>query len=1068
MRLRTHSGWLVILAFVIGLTSVGCQRQRAETTLRKTTQKISDIKQNYDGLKHEPDRINAIEQKIDQANQTLATDAGQALSLANEAKAQTEQVYEAVKPAQANALFSQAEQEIAVARLNDLPRRDSERFQRVGDLKGQADTSRGANKWDDMIKYSRQIIDEVKTGLSPLKNEADRKRTDAEQRLTDLNREGGRIYVPEVVIAVEDDITRAKQISDADRDYILAANRFQDAKNKAEQGINMAMREKAREHLEEIEGFITSAVLEGVKQFKQQDYDKIIKQYEGLVADYNAGAYSRVITGAEQVTPQAKTLVVETKRAASDDRILLLQSNIRELEDGGILEYIPDSLGRLRDLLAQATQIRRNDDEPSFDQIKQLSIRASDEYDRQRGAFESLANDRIREARDSLDKSRAVFDQMDRIFDAIDGPMSEDELAFENQKKTRQVELGKQLEDASNALIVADQRKNQSNFRGAIVLAGDVRKLSDNTLSEIYHTVAHNASIELAKLISRYEREGARQYAPDELARATSKLEDVKGSTASREYQRAVAQSAEARADVELMAQRIAGRANEDILEARKALESASSERTRRFRPNELAQVAALIGEASADLQADRLKPALEKASSATTLARTAETEAAMLSAQEGIAKATAGLTRAQSAGAESYAGREMEDARRLLGSSRALFASGDFVKADELAASSITRSQNALYKNIDEADREIATATAVGGWNSKSGKLASANNKARQARALLDQGEYAKSSKLAASAESTARGVSKSAKRANFNDRVDVVKGSLSEGTEQGINFFQTDESIRARRGLTDLRNQYSSKEYDRVMKEIEGLEASLRETLSKTPEVVETAADNLDRRLTTLVDAGAASYAAPEIEEAKNGIRFARLDYRRGAYRSAHSNLTKAAKLTRLTEFRKAHTEYSADLRGMFEEYRALQLKFQNVLTLDPTELKALAVGTNGAAQSVAISAQITPSQFRNAVEGLYARSLELKSPENMEDLHQLVVAAFAEGRLAAIYFERLSILNRMAVDEAHRVIDQGYYRMNNSNRMVTDIQNQLIYDEVRFRLARVNSAAITNSIE
>ncbi|MCC6546767.1 hypothetical protein IT570_06315 [Candidatus Sumerlaeota bacterium] len=1067
MRLKNYSALLLVLLSVVVFTS-GCTQQRAKNKLTKASQKVADIKNSYDGLKYEEAAIKGIEQKIDSANQQLAADASQALATAQQADAETEQVLTRVKSAHGNALYTQSEQEIAVARRNRLDRNDSVRFQKITEIKKQADEARAENKWEDVIKYARQVIDEVRIGIEPLKNEADQRQAEATQRLTELNREGGRELAPEIIIAVEDEIASAKKVSQEERDYNLATNGFQAAKAKADQGINQVLREKARIGIERIEGLLTSSVIEGVKQFKPEAYDRITKVYDELVRENEAGGYTRVITGVTNIEPEAKQLVIDTKRAASDDRIQSLQSNIKELEQGGILEYLPSSLDNLRASLAKEEETRKADDEAAFDSIKQMSIEASDEYDRVRGQFEGLANDRIREARNSVDKSRAVFEKMDTIFDPIEGPMDEDQQAFENQKQARKTQLGKQLETATDNLGASDLRKNQGNFRGAIVLAGEVRQLSEETLAEIYHTVAHNAGIELSKLVSRYERDGARVHAPEELARATSKLEQVKASVAQRAYQRAVEESAEARADVELLAQRIAGRAAENIRDANVALEAASTDNVRRFRPEAPPAIAALIQEASVDLQNNNLKLALEKAADATQKAKLAQSEADKLSADENLAKATQSIADAEASGAIVHGGRDIEDARRLASSSRDLYANQDYARADQQARSAVEHAQAGLYAKITEAEQEIATATSVGGWDNNTKKLSAANDKVREARVKLQAKQYSESSALADEAANEARAVAKSSKRKNFNARVKSINKDVIEGTKQGTNFFQVDESVRVRQSLAALKSDYSPNEYDRVMAEISKVEADFGETLTKTPEVVNSAADSIDARLNKLVEGGADSYAAPEIKEARDDVRYARLDYRRGAYRSTHIHLLNAAKLTLLTEFRRDHTSYSAQVQEIFRDYRALQLKFANVLSLDPKELEELAIAVDGSSRVTSISAQVTPSQFREGVEQLYSRALLLSPPASLEKLNEIFVASIAEGRLAGMYFERLAVLNRMSTDDAKSNIDQAYYRINLSNEMVTDIQRQLGYDQVRFRLARIGDNTITNSLE
>lgn len=1035
----------------------GCQKMRAETSLKKTSQTVSKIEEVYGGKTHDPDKITAIRQTIDRANGLLATDASQALVEAQNAARDTEQLLESVRPKQANDLYNKAQEEIRVATFNDLPRIANDRYTRIQEINKEAGKAKDENRWDDVISRSNEIIQEVATGLSTLKQGAERNRLDAEGSLNELRQIGGPVYVPEVVISVQDQINGAVKIAEKERDYTLAANKFAEAKVHAEEGITQVRREQAREKIEQIEGLLATALVEGVKQFKPEDYENSNRLLKTLADDYNRGSFTTVIEGAELLIPRAQTLVIETKRAASDDRISTMLRNINELQDGGILEYLPGSLDRLQAFLASAQETRKRNVEEAFDEIKRVSVDAADEYDRVRGNFQQLAQDRIRDGKSSLEATRAVFEQMETIFDPIEGEMDSDQKAFEAQKSTRRVELGKGLEEANTNLLTADIRQQDGKFKGAIVLAEEVKRSSERILSEVYHVVGHNASIELAKLISRYERDGAREYAPEELQRSVTKLEEVKKTIADAQYQRSVSLAAEARADVELMAQRIAGRATVDLGEARRSFSSATSEKTRKYRAAMLDEVGSLIEKAEGDLQAGRLKLALETANRATTLANQAKKEANRLAADEQVTAAEMTLTTAQDAGAEVYAGRELEDARKLLTSARSVYAAEDYEKAEELASSARERAYAGLYKKINDAETEIASAKAVGGWDYSSSVLASANTKVREARIAMDEKRWNDAASLADSARSEASGLTVSAKANTFATRTAAIRANLDAGTQQGINFFQPEESIAIRKKLAELQNSYTDENYERVMVEVEKLEASLRGTLDGTSNLVYTVADQQEARAKRLEDAGATSYAAAELAQAKSSLEYARIDYKRGLYASAHKNLRKAIDLLDNASARDGQERYSSSVRELFAEYIALQLQFQNVLTLDPVELKNISIGANGAAQSVSISSQISPIEFRKGLDKLYTRALELKAPESMKNLHEGVITAFTEGRVAALHFEKLAILNRVARREAEELIDQAYIRMNKSNQIVTAIQQQLISDEVRFRLVQ-----------
>lgn len=1054
LNLRTPL-FLCLLAGVI-LSLASCYRQRAELTLRNVTEKITELDQNYDATFHEPQQFTAIQERVEQANNLLQSDPQQALDLANQADTEATQLIDSVKDDQATRMFSMANEEIKIADINDLRRIDPERNTRIRELKEQADAARADNDWDEVINVSRQIVNEVDNGLATLRNDAEQEREEAQDKQTELDQNGGRQYVPEIVIAVEDEISKAIQISEEDRDYQLAINKFREAISLAQRGIDQALREKSRQDLEEVEESLTTALIEGAQDFKPDEYERTFNLYEEMLAEYNEGRYSRVLEGVVQLRADARRLVIDTKREASRDRIQTIENNIRNLENDGILDYLPGILADLSGFLQNAQNLFRPEStEEDFDEIKNISIQAREELERVKQRYESVAVDRIRQAKNVLEEARALFDEMEGFFEE---PVSENatsaERAFFNQKQARQTEIGATLSEESTNLNLADLQRQQEQNRNAITLAEEVEASAEELIGEIFRLVAENANIELSKLISRYERDGAREFAPQELQRSRSALSEVQQLIQADQNRQATQRASNARAEIELMAQVIAGRATEDLREARAALAEAETEKTLQFRSEMLGQVRQLIGDAEEDLQQERLKLALEKARRATELSRQAQTESNLLSSKEEIDAAQIQLEQAQEAGAELYAGREIEEARRLLSSSRSLFAAEDYVKAEELAVSSAQRSRDALYNRIDQAETSISTARAIGGWDFNSRALGEASSKVREARELLEQGQYQQSESLAITAKNEADVLIDRVKDFNFNTSIQRIKNNLNEGTRQGINFFQPEESIAVRKQLSSLQNRYNRDDYERIMAEVEELEAELRTTLTETDTLVTTVAQQQQRRLDDLLDEGANLFATDQAAMARDNLKFALLDYKRGLYKSAHSNLDNAIDMIDEVERRLRFIQYTEQVNDLFATYRNVQDQFSAVLALDPSELKELAVGPNGAAQSVAISAQITPAQFRERIDELYSRSLIIEVPSELQKVHESVIQAFTEGRTAAFNFEKLAILNRLATSEAEQLIDSAYTRMNRSNRIVTEVQRQIITDETRFR--------------
>ncbi|MCC5877804.1 MAG: hypothetical protein JJU11_16410 [Candidatus Sumerlaeia bacterium] len=1070
-------GIFCILA-VVFTTAVGCKKQRAEITLRKTTQVVADIEQNYDGGDHEPDALSSVKSKVEQATNLLASDASTAFDIANQARSEADLLLERIKPTHADRVFTNAREEIRVADINNLRRIDPERYQRIIQLNNEANEGRTANDWDTVISRGNSIIQEVTSGLAELKARTERMGDEANLALTELIADDGRIYVPTMVNSIEVLIDQGQELYDRERDYGLAQNKYDEAKNTADEARQQVALEKSREGLEAAEENLTVALQEGVENFLPSRFENLLSIYEETLNQYNDGAFDNVLRNIESLLPGTADLVVDTKRLASDDRIQTINNNITQIENGGILEYIPGATDQLRSMRDEARSTRERDTEAAFDEVKGIYNNANEEYRRIRNNFQNVALNYIQSARRAHEITRAVYNEMLTIFDPIEGEMTSEQRAFENQKTARQTQLGQQLREADNQLENANRYLQQGDdFRSAILLAEEVESQSIGILADIYHTVAHNQVIELARLITAYELEGARQYAPEELNRSTATVEDVKAAIRSGsqltesearrdQFLLAVQLGAEARADTELMAQRIAGRATEDIQQARVTLSRAESDKTRRFRADLLKQVEDLIERAEGYRQRQELRLAVETAQRAETLAIQAEREAAQLSSQEQIEFASRMLVDAQAAGASLYAGRDVEQARRLLAQSRALFSSENYVQAETLARSSHRRAEAALYKRIDDAEAELATAIAVGGWEYDDRRLADANSRIREAIQRLRERRYEESERLAGESQVIAARLTHDARNHNFSERVRRIKSNLREGESKGLNFFQPEESIAIRHRLHDLENQFSQENYELVMTEIELIEGRLREVLEGTDPLVTTVASQQERRLDHLVQLGAARYSSVEVAHARDNLRFALLDYRRGLYKAAHSNLDNAIKTINVIEGRYRHQAYAAELTELFNEFDEMKRQFSVYLTRGPEEVRNLALSTESGTRALSFSSAMSPTEFREKSERLYVLAQEIEVPRGMEAIHESAIEAFGNVQLAALGFEKFVILDRMDRRTATEHVTQTYMQINRAVRAIGNIQQTLIVDEQRFRRVDGRAAILVRS--
>ncbi len=1047
---------LLILVLAVGLTA--CKGQRAKVALNKSQEIVAQL-EDLNAQLHAPEKLEQIRSLIDQTSGYLASGAdAQAFDTARQAKEMAEQALIEVETEEARRLWNKAEEDIRVADVNAVPRVDPDRYSRIRSLREEANTARSENKFRQVIRLCTEISQEVETAISPMKNDADRERITAEQKLQELKAAGGQVYDPESVINVQDIITRAEEITNEQRDYVLAANQYREAISTADNGLVNVQRLKGKEAIERIEELLAVALDEGAKQFRPDEYDRVIQLLTSLVQDFDEGRYTRVELSSKELLPRAELLVVNTKRDAADDRIQKLRSQISDFVDAGAREYLPGRVEVLDGILANMLQIRQADTEAAFDEIKVLHGQAQEESGKITAAFRTLADEAIRLATNELDTTDAVFGEMQGIYEPRE-VVPADMQPFESSKDARRIAIQQDIRQARASLEESRARRDEGRFRSSILLAQEQGRQAGEILSEIYDVVSGNAVIELSNLISRYERDGARVYAPEELARSNDDLEQVKSQRTAGDFYEATQTAASGRANIELMARRISGRAVEDLREARDLYSEISQGRTAELSAEMLSSVKELLDSAEVDLQQNRLKLALESANEAARIAGDAKTQADRKAAESAIELTDQTLAKANAANASLYAGRELESARNLIASARSLFDGEDYLKAEELALRASQQAEAALYKKISGAEAAIADAKAVGGWEYDSRGLGKASAETRQAISQLEAGQYDKSATMADSARRSAAGIARSSKTNNYREAIRRIQSNLEDGTRQGINYFQVGESIDVRRELAGIQNRWDIDDYDYIMAELNILEGFLRGVLDTTDDIVVTVAEQQGGRLDFFVEQGASDYAGELITTARDNLKFSLIDYRKGLYKSSHSSLTRAIHSVNEIERRYNQENYVDQIEGLFDDYELAQYRFRNVLALDPAELKALAFGSNSRGNLVAIASNSTPNDFRADVDLIYSRALNIEPPANMVRVHESVIEAINEGRIAAVHFEKFIILNEASNTEAERLIDAAYTRINKSNQIVQGLQRQFFGDEVRFRLVSAN---------
>lgn len=1039
----------LLVLFAVFLTACG-QETRARVRIQNATNLAAEL-ESYNAGTHAAGEFEQIRGLISQATTLInGGDAGGAIEPAKQAVEQAKALLPRVQEMEATAQVQAMEADIRVAQLNGLENTDPTRWARILELQGKANEQRGKNDFKAVIETSRTARGEVDNGIASLRNRADVARIEAQKEIDRLRSEGGPLWDPASVSSADSQMRAAGDVFEKDRNYGLSETRFREVAKVAQEGIRNTFRARSDKAIEDVTKNVDISKEEGGEKLAASEFERTTQLLASMKENRTKELYEAVLETANDARPRSEKLVEDTKRAASDVRLGEMRATIDTLTADGAREYLAARVGSLDSLLATATETRRADTVPAFDSVKELYLKSLAETERLDVAFRSLANDAITAAGNQLDASEAVYVQVPSIFEPR-ANVPADLKSVEEAREGKRAELGQLLDQAKSAVQAAKQDVADKRYRRAIVASEAQKEKGEMVLNETYRLIANNGLIELSMLVSQADRDGAALYAPDELARSRETITNIRTAIDAGKFQSAIDLAGSARADVELMQQRLAGKAREDLDAARSIFEATTTNGS----SAQMTEADTLIRQGEEALTAGNLKGALEKSAAAVRLAREAQISVEKASAEAALSEVDSTLGKARAAGAETYAGELLDDATRMAGAADSLYRSNDFRGADQVARMAIERANQALNAKVDAADLAVNDAQSLGAWAVNDKKLAIAVVDARAARASLEAGDYDTAGRKADSARARAEDLLHETQRANYRNTRSRLIENLNAGRAQGLNAFQVEEAIAARTRLAELDNAYSSENYEKVMIEMAETEGRLRSSLDATGTFVKSVLDHQNARLTAQIDRGAEDYAPEVVRNARYDLLHAGIKFEDGSVDAARRHLDAAITSINELERRAQFEDYANEAIVLIDRYGRAQRAFENVLSLSPATVKNLAFGSLARTSNVAIPGTVNAVGFRAKLDKIYSEAIRLTPPDNMRFYHESLIQSLNDGRVAAIAFERFLILNETSVTEGEKVIDEAYSRLNNSNDRLADLNEQLLRNRMDFRL-------------
>ncbi len=1045
---------LYMAALVCSLSLIaGCAKQRTKLLLKKANNRLQEA-QKHEAEKYAANLLEQSRTNVNAANQQLnARQYGNALERAKTAVSLAEQTLVKSKTQRASVKINDAKAAIDVADLNAGSKEDPERYEKIQELYAKAKERLAKDKWDRVIELSEEVISEVDLLLRRLRNSAERKMQEAKNALSEMRTQEVHKYAPEYIIEVTDYITTIEDMINVRRDYLGAISQSDRAVSKAEEGILKTKEKKSQEQISMIESDLSIAIIKGAEIYAPDMLKSCVETFEAMIQDYFEGKFDTVLMTAEFLKPKVKDLIYITRQKSANAKIEAVEMAISALVEGGAKEYLPGRVEVVEEMLADA---RAKFDRELFEDTETVCQEALRENEKIETAFNELALDALRSASEALDIAKRVFDKMETIFIInLRDAMTPMEREFENSKEMMKENLNGILQNARLSYGIAKVRQEEKQYKKAILMAGDVKKSAEYVLSETYHVVAHNAITELAVQITRYERDGAREYAPEELDKTKKLLEDTKALLGDNRYKDAAHKASETRAQLEVTVQELSKKAVANIEEARRIIQQAPEYQTDKYRAAELNEAMELLAEAERALTVEKLKPALETAFQAAKVGSAASLDASRLWAQDEIQRAKEKINEAEEAGASTYAASPLEEARKLHLTAQNLFASADSVTAKDTALQAFKRAREALYKKVRDAETAINDAKTYDGWKYNYELLAKAIVHGKIARESLDRRDYISSHAFADRARTEAEQVIVDAKNLDYTARIQFVKDTLNVALHSGANYFRVDDAKELFKRIATVETQFTVEKYDYVDRELSDIEAHLSHLIENTPVMIADLVEAKRNHLHEIIATKEMENFDPEVvEKAERYLTFAMEDFDKEKYSSSYRYLRKGIALINDIAVQREEEVYRREVAEILDTLSTAMRGFSQVLRLGPDLLMRLAFGPEGQSQYISIAGGEAPIEFRGKMDELIEALGVLKPPPTKRELHKEVLRTVKNARLAAMYFEKLLILEDFDQVTIKEIITKAFTLIDDVKSKQNKVRASFLAQEKRFR--------------
>ncbi len=995
--------YLRFFVFIILILSfaTGCQRIRSMAAVRYMERRLEEARE-YQAEEYVPDLYEEVVGIFEEVRNAYdAQDYENAAERGGVGRERAQELVERARFTKSEALLSEARERRERAELNRGQTIDAELYNTILENFATADDQFRGEQYDRAIDNSRRVIEDTDRLLRNLAREAEENYEELERLENELINIDAETYASSFLVGFQDKMATVKKNVEEDHNYIQAIRNYRNAMELAQDTETETYRGRASEIIAEAEEKIAEAREKDAEELAPVQFNSSNELFSQNLRLFLNEEYERVVMNRDRFMDNLDTLLEVTYKRSAEREIEILRDGIESLRAADADTYLSTMMETVEEMLADSDAVYEDE---AWEEAEELALDGQSYLDRIHDEYYDIVRVALNEALGEINKAEDA------------GAIT---FAFGALKSARD------LYDQ------AEKRLEDLRYSRAIEMAEDTGEKAEIARQEAFKNRARQEIVQISRDIETKIRQGVKDYSPEELEDARTKLGEMEGHMDQAEYEEAVALAQVIKSRLSLGLQNVIEQTMEQMGKADEQLELARDYKAREYFPEEMEEAQAFFEKAKRYIDDERFQDALEEAARAEKRASELEQKSTRQWTLDELKVANTALNDARNAFAHEFAEELFEESVTLYFISQNLLKDKQYKEALDHAFEAQEVAQRAKHALLNENKALISDAKKYHANRHYPNDYLNSIAQYEKGSQFLEEQYYKQAYELLSEAAERLDLIVRSTREQRVDNKLKALEEKYQDLERTKKAEFMPPALDDIREKFRTIQREIDPHKFEEATEMIEENEAELQALLDRQENHIEQIVAGVEDEYQRLKkEERVERYAYESAQEADTYLRYLKSDLAQEDYQSAYDSYSHISVVLAEINLLVDEKAYVESLYRLMDSLQAINRQFATTLELGPELLKTniyetidIGVGWRGVVGS------ISPDRYKRKATELHKDFEAIKPPDHLKKIHRQADKTFEAFSNSADHFEKLVMANKMERDTVHTLIDNAF---------------------------------------